>query len=135
MSGSQKAVKIISIIMIIAGVIVGIMGLGIVLTGGAGLALTDDTTTSAEVLGGGIGIVLTAIVNIIIGCCGLRGAKDASKIKPFYIFCIIGLVVSLAGVVVGFVQGQGMTAISSNIVSLLLIIICVLLANNVRKQA
>ncbi|MEG1512083.1 MAG: hypothetical protein RR362_00005, partial [Raoultibacter sp.] len=130
----QKAIKIISIIMVAIGFIVGIMSLANIFTGGAGLAFTSETATSAEVLGTGIGLLLVALVNILIGFCGLRGAKNASKIKPFYFFSIVGLLLSAAGIISGLTQGQGITAITSHIVSLLLIIICVLLANNVRHQ-
>ena len=88
---SQKALKVISIIMIVFAALTLLLGIGGIVTGGAlgilGAGIGD--AGSAALVGGvaavaGFVILLGGAINLAIGIFGLRGANDPRKIGAFY---------------------------------------------------
>lgn len=136
MSGSQKALKVISIIMIVMAVI-GV-GFGALMMGGS---QADSLTGSFEVNGSAIDlrsgvlavgfvIAISAVVNLIIGICGLIGASNPQKIGPFLVLSIVGVVWYGFNFISGLVLGSGG---SGYVLNLILVVVCLVLALNIRK--
>lgn len=139
MSGSQKALKVISIILIVWAIVVillgGFMAAGSAVPGMSAQSIdvggsTMDMATAA--LAFGIGTVVGGVVNLIIGLLGLRGAKNPHKIGLFFALCVIGLVLGIVGIVMNIMQGAFQW---TSLVSLAIIAACTLLAAKIRKQA
>ncbi|WP_080798462.1 hypothetical protein [Arabiibacter massiliensis] len=139
MSGSQKTLKIISIILIAWAILVILMG-AFVAAGSAVPGMSSesidvggtviDMATAAMALG--IGTVVGGVINLIIGLLGLRGAKNPRKIGLFFVLCIIGLVLGVVGLVMGVMQG---TFQWQSLVSLVIVAVCTYLAAEIKKQA
>ena len=142
-SGSQKALRIISIIGIIFGLLALAMAALMVFASGFVASVTDEaavegmSNTEAGALVGFTGLItlVEALIAIIQGILGLRAAKDASKIKPVWILAIIGLVGSVIGAIMFFVNGGGdMSNITSYISSVVFAVIYFWIANNIKQQ-
>lgn len=139
MSGSQKALKVISIILIVWAIVVILLG-GFMAAGSAAPGMsaqsidmggsTMDMATAA--LAFGIGTVVGGVVNLIIGLLGLRGAKNPHKIGLFFALCVIGLVLGIVGIVMNIMQGAFQW---TSLVSVVIVAACTLLAAKIRKQA
>lgn len=139
MSGSQKTLKIISIILIIWAIIVILLGAflaaGSSVPGMSAESINIDGSTmdmATAALGFGIGIIIGGVINLIIGLLGLRGAKDSHKIGLFFVLCIIGLVLGVIGIIMSLMQGAFQW---TSLVSLVIIAVCTYLAHNIKKQA
>lgn len=144
MSGSQKAIKVISIITIVMAVICFLVGLTTCVGAGALIGAGADATADAQSVyttGAGLflvlagGAIFSGIIDLVVGILGLRGAKNPAKIMPFFVIAIIGAVfavINLAGEIMGL--GSDSSSIASAVVQLVLMVVCVVLANNVRKQ-
>lgn len=130
MSGSRKALKVISIILIVFAALLVL--LGVVLSMGFAF-LGDSSTAAAGVVAGAMGVVVivTGIVYLIIGMLGVRGANNPSKIMPFFVLCIIGVVLNLIGLISEIVQG---TFTGTQLIGFAIIVACLILAYNVRKE-
>lgn len=140
-SGSQKALKVISILMIVFGGLAIAFGLfGMVGGGVIGAAGVDAADDSAAALGGiaivvGIGMLVSGVIDLVIGIFGLRGANNPQKIGVFFVFAIIGTVLAALGFVGTLMSGSGdASSIVSGFVGLLLPGACVILANNIKKE-
>ena len=143
MTGSQKAIKIVSIIVIVISILSILAGLASCVGGFAGVAASEGASQSDQemlALGAGLLFVLggTAIigglVDLVVGLLGLRGAKNPDKIMPFFVIAIIGLVFAILNLIGCFTSGQlDVSTIVSTVVQLVLMALCVYLANNVRK--
>ncbi len=104
--------------------------------GYAGAAADQETYA----LGAGLMFVLAVIsiisgvVDLIIGILGVRGANNPDKIGPFFVIAIIGLVLAAIGVVFPLLTGSAdFSSMPSTLVQLVILIVCVVLANNIRK--
>ena len=64
----------------------------------------------------------------------LAAAKDASKIKPAWAITLLGVILSVLGVVLVVTAGSGTEALVSEAVALVLNLIVFIAANNVKKQ-
>lgn len=143
MTGSQKAIKIVSVIVIVISILSILAGLASCVGGFAGVAASEGASQSDQemlALGAGLLFVLggTAIigglVDLVVGLLGLRGAKNPDKIMPFFVIAIIGLVFAILNLIGCFTYGQlDVSTIVSTVVQLVLMALCVYLANNVRK--
>lgn len=143
MTGSQKAIKVLSIIVVIVGVLAIALGLVSCLGGVAGVAGGGDATASEQealALGAGMlfflggAAVVSGVIDLIVGLLGLRGAKNPEKIMPFFVIAIIGAVFAVVNLIGCFTSGQlDSSNIASAVVQLVLMVVCVVLANNVRK--
>lgn len=139
MSGSQKTLKIISIILIVWAVVIILFG-ALMAAGSAvpGMSAESidmngtamDMATAALALG--VGIIINGVISLIIALFGLRGAKNPHKVGAFFVLCVIGLVLGLVGIVMSIAQGSFQW---TSLVSLALIVVCTVLASNIKKQA
>lgn len=89
-------------------------------------AVEADPNISAGIAGMAIFFVI-GLVSLLEGIFSLRGAKDASKIMPAWIFAIIGVI---AGVVGLFTGGS----LGGSIFSLIINIVIFIAANNIKKS-
>lgn len=137
---SQKALKVISIIMIVLAGLTLLLGITGIASGGF-LSITGLSSTngnSIALLGGmaiiaGLIIVVGGIINLLIGIFGLRGASDPRKIGTFYVLAIIGLAFAVLSAL-GTVVGGDWSSLGSAIIGLILPGVCVLLAYNIKKE-
>ncbi|MDO4502843.1 MAG: hypothetical protein Q4D06_06630 [Coriobacteriia bacterium] len=143
-SGPQKTLKVISIVLIVLAAIGLLMGL-VAIAGGAmigaagsvpGSTIDADQAMAAGVMTGAMGLVVifANVVDLIIGILGLRGANDPSKIGPFYVMTIIGMVLTGLGVLSALFSGSDLSTMASNVISLALIVWCFVLARNIKGQ-
>ena len=136
MSGSQKYIKIISILNIIGGafyVLIGILGfLGKGIVGNDALiAEAGDSSAPAAVNVFLIAMIVIGLFSLIVGILGVRAGNDPSKIGPVFILAIISLVISVISLVGSIFGG------SFSIYSLIECVPPALMtwcANNVKKQ-
>lgn len=139
MTGSQKTLKIVSIILIIWAVLEVLFGAFLA----AGSAVPGMSAESVDVNGStmvlssaalamGIGVIVGGVINLIIALLGLRGAKNPAKIGVFFVLCIIGLVLSVIGTIMSIMQGSFQW---SYVVSLAIVAVCTYLASKIKKQA
>ena len=134
-TSSQTALKVLSIIGIVVGAIIAV--LGIVLTVGAnGFAMSQASSSGAgvAVLGtiGGVVLIVAGAFDIVVGAFGVRGANDPSKIGVFWVLCIIGIVLNALGLIME-ASGSGISA--SSLIGTLFVVVLFILANNIKKQA
>lgn len=146
MSGSQKALKIISILVIVFAVLAILLGAVFF------AAMTDPSFTStttdiegtmwtggemAAVVGGFL--VIAGVVDLIVGILGLRGAKNPAKIGAFYVIAWIGLVINAIELILTFVSMAQGTAdastLTSSFINLAFMVVCVWLARNIKQAA
>ena len=126
---SQKALKVISIIMIVFAALTLLLGIGGIVTGGAlgilGAGIGD--AGSAALVGG-----VAAVAGFVFG---LRGANDPRKIGAFYALAIIGLAFAVLSALGTFFGGSADGGdIASALFGLVLPLVCVLLAYNIKKE-
>ncbi len=139
MTGSQKALRVICVLTIVYAVLLLISG-GVMLAGSSmsqmqSMSMNVNGTIasySALALAFGIMFVVFGLVDLFIGILGFRGAKRPNKIGAFFFLAIIGLVMSIIGIIWSIMQGSFDTFSLINFVFTLL---CVILARNVRKLA
>ena len=137
MTGSQKVIKVISILVIIVAILSILLGLASCVGGFAGVAASSGASESEQetlALGAGLlfflggGAIISGVIDLIVGMLGVRGANNPEKIMPFFVISIIAVVFGC------FTTGQmDATTIASAVVQLVLMVVCVVLANNVRK--
>ena len=140
MSGSQKALKIISVVLLAYAVVLLLFGVlmaaGSQVPGLSGSIVDwgDGTSVDAAVaaIGVGIGFAVSGLVYLVIALLGLRGAKDPKKIGAFFALCIVGLALSLVGI--GMSAAQGGVQWQS-VAGLAIMAVCTFLAAKIRRQA
>ena len=144
-SGSQKALRVISIVLVVFAVISIVLGLAFLALIAAGLG-TDavnamDPNDPDLVAGIAVGLVLgvvlvgSGVVYLVVGALGLRGARDPRKVKPFFVLCVIGLAIEVAGDVWLAAQGMLSSIGASGAVELLVIGACTWLAYDIMRQS
>ena len=133
---SQKALKVISIIMIVFAALTLLLGIGGIVTGGAlGILGAGSGDAGSAALVGGFVILLGGAINLAIGIFGLRGANDPRKIGAFYVLAIIGLAFAVLSALGTFFGGSADGGdIASALFGLVLPLACVLLAYNIKKE-
>lgn len=157
-TGYQTALKVISIILIVISVF-GIVGGIMLIMGGSivgfagsnpdvaveisegvestGVNLTAGQATMAVTLvavAAGVVMIIASALVLITGILGVRGSNDPSKIMPFRVFCIIGLVFSAISLFTTLTDGSGSPNIWGPIVDVVLLAVCVWLSVKVREQ-
>lgn len=135
MTGSRKVLNILSILLMVIGVLGILLGIFLV-AGGSLLGGTVIEGVNGQALStvvGGVAIV-TSIVDIVIGYMGRRGAQDPTKIKPFFIICIIGVVLYVMSII-GAITTNDMSSLPDYLISLVFIIVCLYFANKVKQEA
>ena len=137
MSGSQKALKVVSLLLIIYAVVMTAFGIFLVAGGSFLAGETIDVNGTAEAanamaaaLGGGT--IVGGIVDLVIGLLGLRGAKNPRKVGPIFVLFIIRHVLGLVGQGKSLAQG---TFDLWSLVSVVIVAVCLYLSAQVKKQA
>lgn len=143
-SGSQKFLKVISIIDIVIGVLAIIMSIVTITVGGAVGVVSDDVVASGEVTASDVAMasgamsiigVFALIVGALIlveGILGLRAANDPNKIMPVWVLSLIGLAGGGVGLVMTIAQSGN---VLSSLFSLLGSCLMFWVANNIKHQA
>ena len=139
---SQKALKVISIIMIVFAALTLLLGIGGIVTGGALgiLGAGSGDAGSAALVGGvaavaGFVILRGGAITRASGIFGLRGANDPRKIGAFYALAIIGLAFAVLSALGTFFGGSADGGdIASALFGLVLPLVCVLFADNIKKE-
>ena len=83
----------------------------------------------------GVVLVGSGVVDLVVGALGLRGARDPRKVKPFFVLCVIGLAIEVAGDVWLAAQGMLSSIGASGAVELLVIGACTWLAYDIMRQS
>ena len=136
MSGSQKYIKIISILNIIGGafyVLIGILGfLGKGLVGNEALVeQAGDASAPAATNIFLIIMIAIGLFSLIVGILGVRAGNDPSKIGPVFTLGVISLIISVVNLFVGIFGGNFSIYSLIECVPPALMTWC---ANNVKKQ-
>lgn len=146
-SGSQKVLKVISIIEIVFGALALIAGLaaftGASMLGMAGQEQLAENGIDAATQTQGMAalnlvamvIVVSAIISIIEGILGVRAANDPTKIQPVWILAIIALVCSVASAIMGIAHVAGATFDPSSLITIAIDAALFWVANNIKNQA
>ena len=124
---SKLILKIFGIFSIICGVILIILG-AMVFIGASQLSpeeIAADPSLSAGVSGMALFFVL-GVISLLEGIFSLRGAKDASKIMPAWIFAIIGVIAAIIGLFTG-------GSLGGSVFSLIVNIVIFVAANKIKK--
>ena len=125
---SKMVLKIFGIFSIICGVFV--IALGVFALVGL-TQISPDELASDPTLSTGAGsiaiLLFLGLVSLLEGIFSLRGAKDASKIMPAWIFAIIGVITGVIGLFTGGVLG-------GSIFSLIINIVIFIAANKIKKS-
>ena len=125
---SKLILKIFGIFSIICGVILIILG-AMVFIGASQLSpeeIAADPSLSAGVSGMALFFVL-GVISLLEGIFSLRGAKDASKIMPAWIFASIGVIAAVVGLFTGGSMG-------GSVFSLIVNIVIFVAANKIKKS-
>ncbi|MEG0477121.1 MAG: hypothetical protein RR572_05585 [Raoultibacter sp.] len=135
MTGSQKALNILSIIILVFGILGVLLGIFFV-AGATMLQGSKIEGVDAQVLSTMMGMVLIvgALIDVVIGIMGRRGAKNPAKIKPFFVICVIGLVLYVMSIIGALTTGD-VASLPNYLVSLVLVIACLFFADKVKKEA
>ena len=141
---SLKILGILSIILSIPGLLFGI-GLfsgskiiteNFIKSGSANAGSADEVfALTGLMIVAGIFVLLSAIVDLLLGIFSVRGAKDTSKIKPAYVLSIVALVLSLISLIVDFAVNTTVSTILDGSVAIVIAIVIFWCANTIRKNA
>ena len=136
MSASQKYIKIISILNIIAGAIFIVLGIiaftGKSIVGNEALVeQAGDAAAPAAVNVFVIGLIASGLLSLITGILGVRAANDPTKVKPVLILSGISLAVAAIGLAGSIFSGEFSISGLLELIAPGLMFWC---ANNVKKQ-
>ena len=136
-SGSQKYIKIVSILNIIGGAfyiliaILGFLGKGIV-GDEALIKEAGDSNAPAAVNVFLIVMIIIGLISLIIGILGIRAANDPAKAGPLFKLAVISLGISVINLFVGIFGGNFSVHSLIECVPPALMTWC---SNNLKKQA
>ena len=144
-SGSQKVLKVLSILGIIFGVIT-LLFAGLAFWGSSAMVVEteaiSDAASNAELAGMTLVLAIASLVEgllyILQGVLGLRAAKDNQKIMPVWILAVIGLVFGVLGVIAAITNSEPaelMSNLGSSILSLVYSGIYFYITNTIKKEA
>ena len=142
-SGSQKALLVLSIIEIIGAVIslfsgvLAFMGVGAVLadpSAVAGSGITQDQAAGVFVILSGL-LIITGVWSLLCGIFGVRAANDNQKIMIVWVFCLIGVILAVVGIIAALINGRFGNQFWSLLWTLVFSGIMFFIANNIKKEA
>ena len=114
---SKMILRVFGIFSIICGVFV--LALGVFALVGL-TQLSPEELASDPSLSIGMGSIallfVTGLISLLEGIFSIRGAKNASKIMPAWIFAIIGVITAVIGLFTGGSMGGSVTTLIINIV-------------------
>ena len=134
---SKQILKIFGIIGIVAGILAIIFG-AMAMAGGGLIAQDVDpnnanqATAMGFIMIGSVIFLVSGIISLIEGICSVRAAKDSSKIKPAWIFAILGMVSGVVNLISNF--GNGASSIFSGLLSLAVAVVTFLAANTIKNS-
>ena len=138
-SGSQKALKVISILIIIGAALgllaaVGFAGVGGVIAGTTDEVVVDGMSNTD--VGGMLGLasivaLISSIISLVQGILGIRASNDITKINPVWILAIIGIVFAVISLIMAITDASDLM---SPIISVVFSGIYFWIANNIKKQ-
>ena len=143
-SGSQKALRVISIIQIIFSIIILIVGaMGFIAAGEVGSIQTGDVELNSVAQGAagtiavafGVVVVIIGLWNLLCGVFGLRAANDNQKIMIVWVFLLIGMIIELVAATMAILNGFMDTTFISVAVALAWSVFMFWIANNIKKEA
>lgn len=139
MSDNRTGLKIISVVIIAIGLYDLIPGLILIFANaspeiaGPVLSLQGISYTEAmPALVLGITCAITGLVFVTVGLLGWRGAKDPSKVGPFFVFAVIGSILAVLFLIIDLVTG---TWPVSSAINAIIVIATAVIAYRVRKDA
>lgn len=144
MTGSQKALKVISIIVIVLAVLCILAGAALLIPNiayvNADFPNVEGADRATVAVGAAIMLVISAalvvsgVIDLIVGILGLCGAKDPKRIGGFFAIAVIGLVIAAINLAITLFSGQQLdfSTLSAPIAQLVVMLVCVILANNIR---
>ena len=125
---SKRILKIFGIFDIICGIFLIILGV-MVLVGAS--QLSPEEIASDPSLSAGLSVMaiffILGLLSLLEGIFSIRGAKDAAKIMPAWIFAIIGVIAAVVGLFTG-------GSLGGSIVSLIVNIVIFIAANKIKKS-
>ena len=145
MTGSQKALKVISVIVIILAVLCVLAGVALLIPNIAYVEADFPNVEGADratvAAGAALMLVISAVlivsgvIDLIVGILGLRCAKAPKRIGGFFALAVIGLIIAAINLAITLFSAQQLdfTTLSAPIAQLVVMLICVILANNVRN--
>ena len=147
-SGSQTALLVLSILNIIAAVLMLLGGLAIML-GGAFFGAVDSSEAAAALAGSGVTqgeagaltalagfiFVFAGIIELVLGILGVRAANDNQKIMPVWVLSIVQVALCAVSLITDVVDGSFSQQGGSAIVSLIVAVLILWIANNIKKEA
>lgn len=144
MTGSQKVIKVVSILVIIVAILSILLGLASCVGGFAGVAASSGVSESEQetlALGAGVlfflggGAIISGVIDLIVGILGLRGAKDPKRIGGFFAIAVIGFIIAAINLAITLFSAQQLdfATLLAPIAQLVVMLVCVILANNVRN--
>lgn len=141
-SGSQKVLRVLSILSIVGSVLSFGMAALMIFGGGLYSAEGDPVggmsaaEAGATFAGVGFATLIEGAIGLIQGILGLRASNDNTKIMPVWVLSVIGLGMGVIGFLLNLIGG-GVNAetIGTSIGSILGSGIMFVLANNIKKEA
>lgn len=141
LSGHQRALRLISQVMIVTAVLNVVIALVVWYALSQMDSATQVTLARAQYTAGQLsGRVLawglsSAVVNLLVGLLGLRGANQPEKVRPFLWVSAISLAYAAVQLVLGIVTSGEMGSVqSSSITDALFYAACTYLSVKIRRQ-
>lgn len=141
-SGSQKVLRVLSILSIIGSVLSFGMAALMIFGGGLYSAEGDPVggmsaaEAGATFAGVGFATLIEGVIGLIQGVLGLRASNDNTKIMPVWVLSVIGLALGVVGFLLNLFAGAvSAENIGTSIGSILGSGIMFVLANNIKKEA
>ncbi len=80
-------------------------------------------------------LIVSGIIDLIVGILGLRDAKGPKKIGGFFAIAVIGLIIAAINLAFTVFASEQLdfATLSAPIAQLVVMLVCVILANNVRN--
>lgn len=141
MSSNCKVLKVLSLLLVLAGIVFAVLGV-ITIVGGTNpevvstaqqLGLADADTLAAVTRVYGFGQIFSGALTVLVGFLGVRGANRPSKVTPFVVLVVIGLVLNAVSLVANLVTGQTVTP--THVLTIVVLLFAAVLGFRVRGEA
>ena len=140
-----KVLGVLSIIFGIFGIVLSVAFfsgghiLGISVMNEAGTAGTEGAAEAMTLAGImlvlAVFVLVSAIVDILLGIFSIRGANNADKIGPAFVLSIIALILSVISLILSFANGITFSSVLDGIVGIVFGACIFWAANTIRKNA
>lgn len=129
---SKKVLKAFGILSLISGIVCILLGV-LVMMGASTLTTEPSADANMFAVGvlAGIIILIVGLVGVLEGVFSIKAAKDITKIMPAWIFALVGIILSVIGIITNI--GSGPSSFGSSICTLIVDAIIFVAANNIKK--